>query len=286
MIPGVVGAFDANPRLIYMKLSIALLFLLILPLAAHADEPVAAPAMTATATVQPKRVVLSDLKPNKPVEITVTYVITNHTAGTQVVNRFCTLRPSISGDDSQLIPLHDEGTDASRSVDASDILIIEPGKQETLLFRVAVEKTDKGIIIVRNDESGEWSVGAWINTPKFLNIGAIYVDPLGNAQIEKLRPKLKGTKYSVPDFKLPPRARRNRRVNAETAHRRQRPSFNWIIPKYILCDSPDFPFDRLMAVSTVERLTSRFIRARRLGGEKSHLLFLLFFAAASTTGVL
>ena len=171
-------------------------------LSANAADP-SAPAVTATTSVKPKSAALPGLKPNKPVLITVTCVITNNTAQTQVISRYCTLQAAITGDDSRQIPLAEAGADASRRIDPADILAIAPGKQVTVTFELGFFSTDKGILLQHIDESGEYWIGSWTRASKFIDIGLVYANPPTREQIEKMRPELKGTQYELPEIKIP-----------------------------------------------------------------------------------
>ncbi len=155
------------------------------------------------ATVRPKRVALSDLKLNTPFEIRITYVLTNRTKQTEVINRFCTLRESIQTDDGTVLPIHDRGRDAAAKMSPADLLVVAPGEQVTLQYRAAFGKTKDGIGLGRFDESGEYLEADFVNTPKFIDISTTYANPLDRAAIEKMRPELKGTNYTLPEIKNP-----------------------------------------------------------------------------------
>ncbi len=163
-----------------------------------------------TAKVQPASIALKDFKPNKAsgaplgmTGVTVSCTFENRTTEPQVINGFCTLTPAISAGDRQII-LNDRGANASRRIDVSDIIVLQPGKKVTLKLPIKFIKVETGVMILRYDEGGEFSTSEPGKLPKTLDIDVTYANTLDKASIEKLAPKLAGTKYTLlADQKFP-----------------------------------------------------------------------------------
>jgi hypothetical protein len=163
-----------------------------------------------TAKVQPASIALKDFKPNKgsgaPLGMTeamVSCTFENRTTEAQVINGYCTLTPAISSGDRQII-LNDRGTDGTRLMRVSDIIVLQPGKKVTLKLRLIFIKVDTGVMILRYAESGEFSTSEPGKLPKTLDIEVTYANTLDKAAIEKIAPKLAGTKYTlVAEQKFP-----------------------------------------------------------------------------------
>ncbi|HWB60187.1 MAG TPA: hypothetical protein VG733_11890 [Chthoniobacteraceae bacterium] len=192
-----------------MKPRIGLLFsilLLAIPPTARADNPAApAPADTVAVTIQPKRVSFTDVtKSSKAIPVTVSYLVTNNTADTQVINLFCTIDLAIKLDDGHFVNLRFLGADGFGIQGAIHLLTIAPRKQQTLVVRLFLNSSAKGFLLERDTEDGGGWGGDLPPDAKFIDIAATYTDRLTRDAIEKLHPELKGARYTLPDLKLPP----------------------------------------------------------------------------------
>ncbi|HVV71360.1 MAG TPA: hypothetical protein VHI52_07660, partial [Verrucomicrobiae bacterium] len=157
-----------------MKPRIGLLFsilLLAIPPTARADNPAApAPADTVAVTIQPKRVSFTDVtKSSKAIPVTVSYLITNNTADTQVINLFCTIDLAIKLDDGHPVNLRFMRANTVGVQGAIHILTIAPGKQQTLVVRLFLDASTKGFLLARDTEDGAESEGDLPPDAKFID---------------------------------------------------------------------------------------------------------------------
>lgn len=139
------------------------------------------------------------IKLYKPKEIMITFFLKNNTDYTQIYNKYCTI--SFTAKSNKIIlPIHDAGSDASRLMESKDLMIIKPREEAKLKLFVAFalnNKSEKKIILVRSNESGEIFASDPIKTPASIELTFMYKNDLKNERIEKLIPYIHNVNYRI-----------------------------------------------------------------------------------------
>lgn len=155
-------------------------------------------AETATKFVSAKKVEgpLSPFPRQAPAEIA--YTFENRTPAPMVLSRYKTivLQARINGRNLRVFPA---GADHTLKIDASDLIVIPPGKTSVINFKFQLFRDGNGGIRLTQFVGGghEWSSEP-ITTPATLELRGLYRCELDVSEVERLVPNLKGMRFELP----------------------------------------------------------------------------------------